>query len=253
MNDKHVYKKNVSDEEIQSMMLPHIAKLLKDVVPRIIIETQDNKTTNNIQTNSVGDKEKELLESIYAEPELSINERAGYLGLSAYMMNNVKKSILNKKLAEQFTVNKGRTTGGNVTLLALTDAGCKAINKSMRVRKPNNVSHEHWWWQRKAFQFYKDKGFQAEIEKAINGKRVDVGISKDGKNIALEIELTPKNALSNVACDIQAGFDFVLSCCRNSNVHREVKKRLLSYKDYETIKDRVEIKILTDSSFLQNS
>ena len=134
-------------------------------------------------------------------------------------------------------------------MLALTKSGYKEIGKRPKIEKPDNVSNEHFFWQQKLYRLFRDKECLTWIEKSLNGKRADVfAIIKDKKN-AFEIEMTPNNAVSNVVVDLEAGFDKVISCCKNSVVLREVKKRLSAYKDYERIKDKVEVRLLADFNF----
>lgn len=121
---------------------------------------------------------RELLEqqtNLYEEHSDCVVEE----GLSAYKMNALKKSLIKKGHVVQFSINIGKSFGGKITLLALTGKGYKAIGKRP-VLKPDNISWEHWWWQRAICDYFNRWGAKAEIEKAKNGTRADVGLAING-------------------------------------------------------------------------
>jgi len=252
-----MHKKDVSDTEIKRMMAPYLDELMRDVRPRVRVTKHepDSKPESGKKDSgafTITQDEKYLLESIYAEPNLSITGRSDRLGFSASKMNSLKNSVITKELAEQFSVNLGKKHGGVVKMLTLTGSGMRLINKRPKVRKPENVSHEHWWWQQVIYENYRRHDITTEIEKSLNGKRADVGIIWNGKEIAIEVELTPGNALSNIVEDLNAGFYKVASYCKDNSVLKAVKKRFQAYKDYEDIKNSVEIRLLSDIEILAN-
>ncbi len=235
-----IYRKNVSDQEVQSMMAPHLAELMRHVVPRMRPEPKPEA-----EPNELPEEERDLLEDILEKPNLSVTARADRLGLSAYKMNSIKTSIKKKALAEQFYVNLGKKFGGAITLLALTKEGYGVLGREPATR-PENVSLEHWWWQVAICDYFKRNNIKVEIEKSRNGTRVDVGLTKDGREIAVEVELSTKNAIANIANDLKAGFDKVECCCKDNTMAEEVRRRLQAYEDYANIKDRVEVRVLTE-------
>lgn len=245
------YRKNVSDEEVQSMMAPHLAELMRHVVPRMKPEPdpepeiEPKRNTNEKAKVEVTAEERDLLEDILEKPNLSVTARAARLGLSAYKMNSLKASIIKKGLAEQFSVNLGKQFGGNISLLALTEEGYGMLGKEPPER-PKNVSMEHWWWQLAICDYFTQKNMKAEIEKNKNGNRVDVCLTVNGSEIAIEVELSPNNAVPNIANDLKAGFDKVKCCCKDKAVAEEVRRRFQSYEGYSDVKDRVEVRVLTE-------
>lgn len=199
----HIHKKDVTDAEIEMAMKPVFEELSRFLVPRVKRESQpqtrpaEKRPGNDskaIDANeAIAQQELDLLKSIYASPNLSITARSARLGLSANTMNGLKAAVIRRKFAEQFSINLGKEFGGNVVLLALTDAGYKAIGKSQGIKKPvANVGHEHWYWQNAICEHYLRKGIDAEIEKSKGGKRADIGIVWKEKEIAIEVELSPK-------------------------------------------------------------
>lgn len=244
-----VHKKDVTDEEIERAMEPVFRELEHFLVLRVENPNEIEKSKNSVA--KVTDKEIELLTNIYEKPNLAVTSRSINLGLSASDMNSLKTALLRNGFIEQFSINLGKKLGRNNKMLMLTAKGYKAIGKQA-IKKPKNVSKEHWWWQTAIYEHLKNQGIETEIEKSKNKKRADIAIEYNGRLIAYEIELSPKNAIQNIAQDIKAGFDAVVSCCKNTIVMREVQKQFELFKDYESIKDKVKFRLLTDLEFVKN-
>ncbi len=242
-----IYRKNVSDEEVQSIMAPHLAELMRHVVPRAkpAPEADPKQSTNKEAKVELTPEERDLLEDILEKPNLSVTTRAARLGLSAYKMNNIKASTKKKGFAEQFSVNLGKKFGGTISLLALTTEGYRMLGKEP-IMRPENVGLDHWWWQNAIADYFNKRNIKAEIEKSRNGIRVDVCLTRDDHEKAVEIEIGTKDAVATIVNDLEAGFERVECCCKDAAVAEEVRRRLQAYKDYENIKDRVEVHILTE-------
>ncbi len=247
-----IYRKDVSDEEVGLFMGPHLIELMKHVMPRVKPEdeTQPKQSEDKRAKSELTTEEKELLEDILEKPNLSITARAARLGLSAYKMNTVKTVVIKKGFAEQFSVNLGKKCGGNISLLALTKEGYGVLGREP-VTRPDNVSLEHWWWQVAIYDYFIKKNIKAEIEKNKNGNRVDVCLTVKGQEIALEVELSPNNAVPNIANDLRAGFERVESYCKDGLVVEEVRRRLQVYEGYREIRDKVEVRILTELQLVE--
>jgi hypothetical protein len=170
--------------------------------------------------------EHEYLESVPEQPNLTITGRRDYLGLSTYQSNHLKRLLLEKGLVEQFSLNLGERTGGIIKLLALTAEGSRVLGRKLESARPQNMSAEHWFWQKSIAHHFKVLGYAVEVEMALNGVRADVGVVKDTKRIAIEVGITAKNEVANVQQDLKAGFDEVVVACRNLAVRRAVEDRL---------------------------
>jgi hypothetical protein len=234
--------KDVSDAEISSMMVPHLERLMRAVVPRFRSEKRAEQGSAlltvrmaNGARSSSGERsqdailsapEREYLESIPEAPNLTITGRRDYLGLSTYQSNHLKRLLLEKGLIEQFSLNLGRQTGGIIKLLELTAAGYRILGQKQENRRPQNCSAEHWFWQRAIATSFQSLGYPVEVEMALDGIRADVGFLKDGKRIAIEVGITTKNEVANVQRDLAAGFDEVVVACRNLMVRRAIEDRL---------------------------
>ena len=180
---------------------------------------------------------------------LSVTQRRDILGLSTYTNDRIKKALLAKGLVEELSINLGRNTQGIAKFLELTEFGYRALKRKCPTMRPLNTSPEHWWWQRRIEHFYRDQGYEAEIEMALNGKRADVGLIKDGVKIAVEVGMTAKNEVVNVRRDLGAGFERVLVACRNAQVLCAVKQNLDVLTENE--RKRVKLILLSDFSFVR--
>jgi len=250
-----MFKKDVSNIEIERMMAHHIVQLMKDVKPRVSIKDKEPETTNEpigetAKSQTISLEEKDFLDSIDDKPDLSTTGRLAYLGLSTTKMNNMKNGLIKRGLITEFSINLGKKHGGIVKLLSLTETAYGYIKKEPKMKKPDNITEEHWFWQTHVYESYISQGIVAEIEKSLNGIRADIGIVWNDKLVALEIELTPK--ISNITEDLQGGFDKVVIYCKNNAVMKAIKTQFVSYKNYEDIKDRVEIRLLTEIEILKN-
>lgn len=255
-----MYQKNVTDAEVKTNWDHVFVTEIKDLlVPRIIMGCDEGKQDETKKAEQKGkghaqqptSEQRQLLENIYERPNLPVTKRTAMLGLSPYKMNKIKNSVIEKKLAEQFSINLGKNFGGNITLLALTDEGYRAIGKRQVSKRQQNESLEHWWWKGQVHRSYSARRIPSEIEKFLCGKHADVGIIWKGRDIAIEIELSTKNAITNIVQDLDASFDRVLCCCKDRRIESSVIRQFESYKDHVIIKDKVTFRLLSEFEFLK--
>ncbi len=172
----------------------------------------------------------DYLENVYAEPNLSLQARGIRLGLSADKRTMIKKYLVTNGFLYEFSVDLGKEFSGRVKMLKLTDKGCQALGKTLpKQSQARQGSLEHQWWQINIARNYISKGYKAIIEYDLNGKAADIGVEKDGDLVAIEIELTPKNAIYNFRADIQAGFKRVVIGCKNVRVKNQIEAQMQSF------------------------
>jgi len=255
-----IYRKDLGNTELEVLMRPEIDSLMQQVVPRQQqnaepvnddAENTSNQEDSNRDSHNVSSEEKEYLESIFNHPFLTITGRAEALGLTSYMNDKIKKELTHKGLANDFSVNFGRFTKGNVKFMELKEAGYLAIGKSAPKSRKYSCSSEHWLWQTLIQQYYQSKGYQAIIEMRMQDKRADVGICKNGVVLAAEVELSAGNAVFNVTTDLKVGFDKVLVACKNTKVKQAVQKKLELALDEQQWK-QVQIMLLSDFHFVKD-
>lgn len=237
------FRKDVTNAEVRAHNERHLSALMGDVVPwkppappepsRKPGRQEHERPSGGDRNAPVGtdaerlsEEEWAYLDHAFQRPNRTVTQRAEELGLSASAANRIRKGLEERGLVVSFAVNLGSRTGGNVTLLDVTEAGCAELGKKRRYRRAENVSAEHWWWQRNICGFARGRGLDARTEFALNGKRADVGFMQDGQARAYEVELSPKNAIRNVKEDLRAGFARVIVACKNGNVRKAIDSRL---------------------------
>ena len=118
---------------------------------------------------------------------------------------------------------------------------------------PKRGSLEHIWWQECIAKDYSARGYKAIIEKQLNEKSTDIGVMKDNEIVAVEVELSPKNAITNFKDNIDAGFTRTIIACKNNKVKKETKKKLTSFlgqnPNYE---EKAKVILLTDFPFVKS-
>ncbi len=256
-----MYQRNVTDAFIHMDTQANLSSIIDQfIVPRVILgnSVKENKPVihNKSDDKKIVEKASEdeilVLESIFENLNLPLKKRQALLGLSPYMMNKLKISIIEKGYSLQLDINLGKEFGGKIVLLALTDKGHDVIGKEPYLPRPyKRESLEHVWWKYNLWLSYKNKNIPAEIEQVRNGKHVDIGIRINEQNIAIEVELSAKNAITNIIQDIKVGFDRVLSCSKSKTLEKAIIQQFESHPDYLKLKDKIEFRQLSDSGFVK--
>ena len=267
-----LYKKDVTDEEIRIAMEPVYQEISKFLVQRIkpmkensVQERpkQKDKQKSNLrnaqekQKNpvTISHEEREYLKSILEFPNLSVTARGEKLfGFSADKRTRIKKALLEKKLILEFSVDLGSGFGGRVKLLKLTDEGYKflGLKPPEQPRFSKRGSLEHMWWQERIAQDYNERGYQAVVEKELNGKCADTGVSKGDEIVAVEIELTPKNAITNFKENCDAGFSRTIIACKNARVKKTTEGKIASFIESNPgYANKAKIILLSEYPFLK--
>ena len=260
------FKKDVTDAEIELAQKSLMIELAKEFVKRDPIKfdyekNRNNKvnkkaTANNQHSKnsnksqhasgvknssnmkserdnplSLSEFEESYLMGIINHPNMSVTARGIILhGLSADKNTKTKKELLSRRLINELTIQLGKAFGGTVKLLKLTENGYKALGKiPPKTRPERQGSLEHIWWQENIARDYEVRGYKVHIEQELNDKFADIGVEKNNELVAVEIELSPKNAIYNFRADINAGFNRVIIACKNIAVRKQIETQLLSF------------------------
>lgn len=185
---------------------------------------------------------EEYLRDILDDPDVPVTSRGDRLGYTSHMTNKIKNELIGKGLVRQYEVNLGRVN----KLLEITEAGCAYLKIEMP-KQQGKGSAEHRYWQRRLLShFHNSMGLKAKIEEHRKEKFVDVAVIEgDGKFLAVEVALTPKNEMRNIKEDLAVGFNKVLVACRNKKVKEEVERRIEKSLDDEE-RGKAETCLLTD-------
>lgn len=272
-------KKDVTDSEIAISMKPVLADLSKYLVKRVPTkrdepeqpkqkkkkpgrrggkkpgrqQTSASGRQGNSEQTALSENERGYVESIIAEPNLGVTARAKRFGLSADKSTKLKNGLIAKSLIDDFSVDLGREFGGRVKMLRLTDDGYKALGKKPPEKpSPQQGSLEHIWWQVHIAHDYAERGYRANIERQLNGKSADIGVSNGAETVAVEVELYPKNVVYNLRADIDAGFSRVIVACKNKRVKDEAKRQINSFiENNPSYEGKYKVVLLKDFPFVK--
>jgi hypothetical protein len=185
-----------------------------------------------------------LLNNVYSKPWLASTDRQESFcsehRLEKDEYYELRAFCLNQKLLKQISTNPTGGKGKNIALMELTPAGYQLIS-----RKPFKPSVEHQYLQRFVKSLAEQRGFLAELEKTVNGIRVDVLLARQGRQCAVEVALDDRYELAKLPA-LLSHVDKVFMLCRN----KDIVKRLSRAADQAIApekKQAVEITIITDA------
>lgn len=258
---KPLYRTDVTDEEARRLSKPKLEELSKFVrrnspAPAplkpepVEAPASHEKPTKKADTDLSAD-EWTYLCSIVEHPLSGMVARAKRLGLTNEKAKAVRNSLLEKNLVEVLSINLGEAVGGSVKLLELTTKGCEAVGGKSVAKRPQNVSAEHWFWQKQLHAYFAAQGKSAQIEMPRKGKRVDVGILDGTKLVAVEVVMNASNEVRNAKQDLEAGFHEVIAACKNSAVMNAVEQDFQNFLSSEE-RTRVSAKLLTSFEFVKD-
>ena len=139
-------------------------------------------------------------------------------------------------------------------MLRLTDEGYKLLGKTPQTKDSlaKYGSLEHQWWQEHIAKDYSERGYNAVIEKNLNGKSADIGVMTKDEMVAVEVELTPKNAITNFKQDLDAGFNRVIIACQNTRVKKEIERKLQSFlEQHYSYRGKAKVILLNEFPFVK--
>lgn len=247
-------RKDVTDEDLDVHMSQPLAEMMRSVVAwKAPSGDQSQKAANgpgpsqeNQPLFQLTNDERTYLQSIHDEPNLTVTGRRNVLGWSTDRANKINRSLIEMGVVEPFTINIG---GGTVKLLELSERGAEAVEVKRRFVRKGRVSAEHLWWQVQVSEHFRSEGYEAVIEKALNGQHADVGVFIDGSHVAYEVAISAQNEIRNIQKDLTVGFESVVVCCRDIPVRNAVANKSNEHLSPEQAA-RTRIVLLSDFSFM---
>jgi len=160
-------------------------------------------------------QERKFLLDVHEHPDSFVVDHYSRLGLGARKGTGIQRRLLSQGLLEAATVP---LKGGSARLLALTEAGRRALGlaSAMPGRDGGAV---HRYWRHRVAEHLRAAGYSVEEEAPIGGGRsIDLVATRDGKRIAFEIETGQSDAAKNVAKCLAAGVEkvFVVATSRQA-------------------------------------
>ena len=249
----------ITDRDIEVRMRPVLEELSRYFKQRVRIERKVEKPNAGKQINITpkpNREQTEYLRSIIDYPNLSVTARGTNLfGFSSNKMTKLKKILLEMEFMVEFTVDLGKEYGGRGKLLRLTRLGYQTLKMKPPTEQRGihaRESLEHLWWKEQIHKDYQARGYEAEIEYRLNGKSADIGVRKGDETVAVEVELTPKNAVPNLRKNLEAGFTRTIIACKNSKVKKEVERKVRAYAEENGVPDsKYKIILLNEFPFVK--
>jgi hypothetical protein len=264
---------NITDVRVESDMHPVLEVMNSFVIPRkdfssVVMEevpteempeepfempeqeestAQDNPRKKKPKPTRDDEIIGNILRNIKEHPFIPVTERYEMLVLPPAKADRLVDEMEARGFIEKISFNRGYGTGGSILLLKITDYGFEYAKMKPFII-PGKGSLEHQYWQHKIKEYYENldaKNF-VEIEMKIGFKHVDVGIKKtDGSIIAVEVELTNSNLVSNVKEDIDNGVNHLIIAARAKRTLTNYEKTLKKHFSEEFI-NKLEFKILSE-------
>jgi hypothetical protein len=221
-----IKKGAVTDKILSELMRPYFSYSNDETVTTFREkDIPGNEDERKINAGITSEEEK-LLNDINQNKLSGVVERYKRLDWSRRKGNELKNSLLKK---QHIGTEEIPTKSGRVIILKLTKEGKNQIDKpktsTKKETREGGITHEYW--KNKYAELFIDKGFDITFEKPIGeGKSVDVVATKNGKQIAIEIETGRSDILSNINKCIEANFDKIILVATTEKVESKVKSLL---------------------------
>ena len=139
-------------------------------------------------------------------------------------------------------LGRGKST---MVLYQITEQGMRFARMN-KFTLPGRGDFKHQFWQHTIRTYYRNRnmGCDAEIEKRIGNKNVDVGVQIENKKIAVEIELSPDHLIQNIEKDLEAGCDEVIIAVSSKKTAETYKKKITEHD--EKLLSKVQMRVLTE-------
>ncbi len=217
--------KNISDTEVADYMRDKLADLMaaaSEPINTVTPDDTENKVeAQTVESDKLDDNELTLLWDVKNRPFVPATERSNMLNFTNYMGQKLYNSLIEKGLVEELEI-KTNYRGRPQKFYKLTDKGIFIVGKQNL--GSGKGGFEHRLHQRRLTEVFEAQGYKVIVEECKNGKNVDLGLSKDEKNIAVEIIISPQNAIENIEKDIAAGWKTVWLLCHTQTILDGVKQ-----------------------------
>lgn len=196
--------------------------------------------TANPQSQTISTQEKAFLECVFRHPAVSVTGLYKQQGLSGYMGDKLKSELTKKGYTREITTHLGQRAR-IAKFLLLTQEGFDAlgINYNAEDGKGGTL---HRYWQSVIKIHAQGKGYEVSVEEPIpsTNEAVDLGLSQNGKRIAVEISVTSsaKLEMNNISKCLKANYDkvivFTLEEAKMLEIQNLIKK-VLSSEEQEKV------------------
>lgn len=169
-----------------------------------------------------------FIKDVLQYPYSGISARYQRLQVSTKNGNRIKGDLEREGIIMMIPVSTG---DAQVKLTEITSFGreiVKLILPDWKLRKAINGT-EHRYWKNRIASALEKEGLHVEVEKPLNGDRVDIH-AENGNKTAIEIETGKSNIKHNINKNLRAGYKQVLLVPTNKNAQRKIRKALVGHK-----------------------
>lgn len=186
-------------------------------------KVKEGEDTDGMCAIKLTTQEKDLLMDVWRYARSGIGERYKRLGFSAWCGNKIKNSVVHAGFIRCQSVSIER---GRIKILALTEKGQKVLGINSR-ETDRHGGAEHRYWVDVIAEYLKRNGYSVAKEVRIGGgKAVDIVATRDGEQIAYEVETGKSNAAGNVNKCLEAGFQKVVVIATSAQVRNKLQRIL---------------------------
>jgi hypothetical protein len=230
-------EKNVTDEELLERMQPFLSKLSGKVIPVYAYPQRDRQ---RVQLPKISEESEKLLFNVNEHPFTGLSTRYKMLGLSGRKAEAAKRNLIQKELIKEVEIALGSYRP--VKFLCITKLGLDYLKHSKQDTKlwdyVGRVGFEHRLYQILIAYSMRRIGYQAFIEKEVNGIRFDVLALSNGRRVGIEVELKPTVNLSKILKSMKEIDELIIVCKDRSTLEkvRETIERVA----YASLRERME-------------
>lgn len=185
-------EKNISNEELSFSKRP-----LLQFPTTGRVSLSELLGTLKPERQSLSADELIFLADVVNHFEVSFTARTKGLGMTNYMTNHIKKSLLEKGLIREESIKLKSGRGKPELFLELTPDGFKVLGVKTRHQGKGGLFHR--LAQELISNYYRKRDWAVEKEKLVEGRLIDVVVvSPDNKAIPIEVETGQSNYLETV-------------------------------------------------------
>jgi hypothetical protein len=177
-------------------------------------------------------QERNFLMDVWHNQTSSVIERYSRLSFSSYFGDKLQNSLLDSDFISYSLVILPR---GRIKILKLTEKGKKALGINPG-ESDRHGGPEHKYWIRRISDHLQANGYGVAEEVPVGeGRAVDLVATRDGEQIALEIETGKSDVIANIKKCLDAGLNKVVVAATSVRVRDRLSGILPKHNSVELI------------------
>jgi predicted transcriptional regulator len=202
-------EKFISKEELDQIMAPKITELMADVIPHKTTQKAPDLKEDSKANSSLLPEDKEFLRCLASDFNRPSSEIYKELGWNESKGYRVKQKLIKQGFITQVSTNLG-AGGKRAQYLVPNQIVVDQFGIKLMQGRGKSL---HKYFQSEIAEHARKYGFKAVIEECVGtSEGPDVGLTKNGKRIAVEVSVTskPSTEKENISKNMRLGYDFVV-------------------------------------------